>query len=599
MHLCSHIPSSTKKVFIPVIEGIEPTNALSLATHFRGDIILVGLLLVASEGNVSAKASPASELRTRLDALAHEHRCKVFQRVIVDHDPWLELYKILQQESPDLVCISWDKSLEESRGGLAELLIHSPCGIALVAGTIPSKLNQILVPQRGGPYAEMALRIALDMDADNVQTLHVEGNNQESDYSFKGLRKILPQLRGVVSRLIRGKDPARQILEEAKNADLIIMGACALPPDSKIAIGAVASTIVNNSSSPVVLVRSTAPTTTELFQDEKSGAGAISVLVDRWFAENTYVADEFQDLEKLIALKLKSELSIAVALPALNEEQTLPEILNFIKPLTLGAAPLIDEIVLIDSNSTDRTREIAKEMGIPVYIHQQVLPHLGSRRGKGEALWKSLYVTKSDIIVWLDTDVRNFHPRFVYGLIGPMLVNPEIRFVKGFYRRPIEHGQELLSEGGGRVTELTARPLINLFYPELSGIIQPLSGEYAGHRKLFEQLPFFSGYGVETGLLIDIFDKMGLSAIAQVNLFERVHRNQTLQDLSKMSFAIIQVVMDRIQQRVGKEFLEEVNRSMKLIRSFDEGYFLEVAEIIEYARPPMLSIPEYQQKVRL
>ena len=153
-----------------------------------------------------------------------------------------------------------------------------------------------------------------------------------------------------------------------------------------------------------------------------------------------------------------------------------------------------------------------------MFVHQDVLPDLGTRKGKGEALWKSMFLTRGDIVIWVDTDIANFHPRFVYGLLGPLITHPEIQFVKGFYRRPLKVDNKLQAGGGGRVTELTARPLLNLFFPELSGIIQPLSGEYGGRRTALEQLAFSSGYGVEIGLLIDIFEKFGLDALAQVDL---------------------------------------------------------------------------------
>ena len=253
---------------------------------------------------------------------------------------------------------------------------------------------------------------------------------------------------------------------------------------------------------------------------------------------------------------------------------------------------------MIDSDSTDRTREIAKNEGIPVYIHQKILERLGARRGKGEALWKSLLVTKGDIIVWIDTDIMNIHPRFVYGILGPLLLNPEVQFVKGFYRRPLKVGEKMQAGGGGRVTELTARPLLNLFYPELSGVVQPLSGEYAGRRGALEQAVFFSGYGVETGLLIDIYERYGLNAIAQVDLLERIHHNQHLEALSKMSFAIIQTVIHKLESRFGRDVLEDVNKSMKLIKHSSKGYFLEVEEIAERARPPMIELPEYLERNR-
>ena len=188
----------------------------------------------------------------------------------------------------------------------------------------------------------------------------------------------------------------------------------------------------------------------------------------------------------------------------------------------------------------------------------------------------------------------NIHPRFVYGLLGPLILHPEIQFVKGFYHRPLKVDNQLQSSGGGRVTELTARPLLNLFFPELSGLIQPLSGEYGGRRKAFEQMPFSSGYGVEIGLVIDVFEKFGLGSIAQVDLQERIHHNQPLESLSKMSFAIIQTVMRRIEKRYRTKLLEDINKTMKLIRYGQQRLLLDVVEIAELERPPMIEINEYR-----
>ncbi len=267
-----------------------------------------------------------------------------------------------------------------------------------------------------------------------------------------------------------------------------------------------------------------------------------------------------------------------------------------IKSALMDEVPLLDEIVLIDSASTDRTREIARECGIPVYVHSEILPEYGSRHGKGEALWKSLHVLQGDIVAWVDTDIRNIHPRFVYGIIGPLLRDSRIQYVKGFYHRPIHHDGKLYPREGGRVTELTFRPLINLFYPELSGLIQPLSGEYAGRRAALEQIPFFCGYGVETGLLIDILGRFGLGAIAQVDLVERVHRNQSLSSLSKMSFAIIQVVMRRLEDRHRLHLLDDVQMTMKLIFQEAGRYYLREEEICAQERPPIISLLEYARR---
>jgi glucosyl-3-phosphoglycerate synthase len=331
-------------------------------------------------------------------------------------------------------------------------------------------------------------------------------------------------------------------------------------------------------------------------QSEMAGQSAISVLVDKWFAENTFHADEFTDLGQLVELKKRQGVSISVAMPALNEEKTVGKVVKTVRDALMEKVRLVDEIVLMDSGSSDSTREIAADLGIPVYIHQDILPAHGGRDGKGEALWKSLYVTRGDILLWIDTDIVNINPRFVYGLVGPLLLDPDLQFVKGFYRRPLRVNGRIQAGGGGRVTELTARPLLNLFYPELSGIVQPLSGEYGGRRGALEELTFFSGYGVETGLLIDVFEKFGLGAIGQVDLQERIHHNQPLEALSKMSFAIIQVIIRKLESRYGREILQDVNRTMKMIRYAGERFFLEVEEITELDRPPMITLPEYRRR---
>jgi glucosyl-3-phosphoglycerate synthase len=470
--------------------------------------------------------------------------------------------------------------------------------VALVRGKLPTKPKQVLVPVRGGPHAELALRVGLGLHPESVMTLHLRRPDDPkagSDAPFKGLERVLKQMPDVRKQFAVTEDAAQLILENAQKADLIILGSTSQPVTSSASLGPFADRILREAPGAVVAVKSGRPLP-QADYDESSGAQAISILVDKWFAENTFHADEFKQLDELVKLKREQGLTISVVLPALNEEETVGHVIKTIQNTLMKRTPLLDEMVLIDSNSTDRTREIAEDLGIPVHIHQEILPQYGERTGKGEALWKSLYCTTGDIIIWIDTDIVNIHPRFVYGLIAPLLLRPEIHFVKGFYRRPLKVGNRIQAGGGGRVTELTARPLLNLFYPELSGIIQPLSGEYGGRRKALEQLPFFSGYGVEIGLLIDLFETFGLRAISQVDLLERVHHNQTLEALSKMSFAIIQAVIGKLEKRSNQSFLENVNKTMKLIRYERDRFFLEVDEIAERERPPMLSLDEYKAK---
>jgi glucosyl-3-phosphoglycerate synthase len=476
-----------------------------------------------------------------------------------------------------------------------DFLSNSLCNVAIVSGTTPLKLERTLIAIRGGPYAELALRAGMSLHPAQLDVLHLALTGAQNDSPFKGMKHILRQIPEVNLRSITTDDTAQAIFEESRHYDMVVLGATASKSMGGPSIGPVAEKILRESKCTVMVVKTRRPISENML-DESAGALAISILVDKWFAENTFHATEFADLKQLMELKEKQGATISLALPALNEEKTVGKIITLIKKNLMDDTPLLDEMVLIDSDSTDQTRQIAESLGIPVHIHQKILPELGAREGKGEALWKSLLITKGDIIAWIDTDITNIHPRFVYGVIGPLLLNRNIQLVKGFYRRPLKVGDKIQAGGGGRVTELTARPLLNLFYPELSGIVQPLSGEYAGRREALEKAVFFSGYGVETGLLIDIFEQYGLRSIAQVDLLERIHRNQDLVALSKMSFAIIQTVLRKIENRYERAIVEDVNKTMKLIRHSRDGYYLTVEDIAERERPPMINVPAYMER---
>jgi len=583
-------------ILIPLVHDGPGLHALDLARLFDTEIILVGVVVVPREQSLSTGVAAARSLRRSLRSFGRGKNITSKSQVIVSYEPWHELSKMLQEEKPDLLLLEFEAHLEELRVSLSTVLMRPPCDVALIRGRITSKPGDVLVPVRGGPHAELALRVGLGLHSNTVETLHIHqpaGQAANRDAAFKGLDRVLRQLPEVKKQSEITDDAAKVILQHAKSKDVIVMGTTAQPRRSSVSLGPVADHILSEAPCMVIAVKSGRPLPHTVY-DERAGVQAISILVDKWFAENTFHANEFNHLRDLLRIKQRQGVSISLALPALNEEETVGKIIRMMKKELMERTQILDEIVLIDSNSADRTREIAKKEGIAVHIHQQILESMGMRSGKGEALWKSLFVTRGDIIVWIDTDIVNIHPRFVYGLIGPLLQNPKIKFVKGFYRRPLKVGQKMQAGGGGRVTELTARPLLNLFYPELSGIIQPLSGEYAGRRNALEQATFFSGYGVETGLLIDIYERHGLSAIAQVDLLERIHHNQHLEALSKMSFAIIQTVMRKLEKRIGRPVLEDVNRSMKLIRHDSKGYYLDVEEIAELERPPMLEVKEYQ-----
>jgi len=588
-------------ILIPFVHEGPGAQVLEVARHLDAEIILVGVVVVPPGESLSVGAVAARALRRQLRQYGKQERITAKAQIIVSYQPWMELASFLQDEKPDLLCLEWDSHFHALGVTVSDVLTRPPCNVALVRGKLPNKPKQVLVPVRGGPHAELALRVGLGLHAKGVTALHLRRTDDPeagSDAPFKGLDRVLKQMPEVQKQFTVTDDAAQLILENAQRADVIVLGTTSQPAASSASLGPFADRILREAPGAVIAVKSGRPLPQANY-DESAGVQAISILVDKWFAENTFHADEFKQLDEIVALKREQGVTISLALPALNEQETVGKIIDVIKKELIDKAPLLDEIVLIDSNSTDSTREIAAQADVPVYIHQHLLERLGARDGKGEALWKSLLVTRGDIIMWIDTDIVNIHPRFVYGILGPLLINPQVQFVKGFYRRPLKVGQKMQAGGGGRVTELTARPLLNLFYPELSGVVQPLSGEYAGRREALEKVPFFSGYGVETGMLIDIYEKYGLQAIAQVDLLERIHHNQHLEALSKMSFAIIQTVMRKLESRFGRAVLEDVNRSMKLIRYNNKGYFLEVEEIAERDRPPMIELPEYRERLRL
>lgn len=320
--------------------------------------------------------------------------------------------------------------------------------------------------------------------------------------------------------------------------------------------------------------------------------------LDRWMTERTFHHSQFSDLSALVARKEKLGVTISLCLPALNEERTIGREIKVLRRELVERFPLIDEIGVVDSGSTDRTREVSVRAGAVVHSAADYLPSMGEQQGKGENLWKSLFIFSGDIIVWIDSDIRNIHPKFVYGLVGPLLDHPDIGYVKAFYRRPIRLGRRKIP-GGGRVTELLVRPFLNMFYPDLALLAQPLSGEYAGRRAVLEQVPFFSGYGVEVGLLIDLEQRFGLGSIAQVDMDERVHRNQSIESLRRMSYVILSVMVERSEQLGKLALFETVGNELHTLRKEGERYLHATEKVRGAERPPMITVPEYQYRRRI
>ncbi|MBB5934525.1 glucosyl-3-phosphoglycerate synthase [Streptomyces zagrosensis] len=350
--------------------------------------------------------------------------------------------------------------------------------------------------------------------------------------------------------------------------------------------------------------------------------------VERWLSSRSWSAADRPSLDQLLAAKRAGGNSVSVVLPALNEEATVGAIVAAIRRDLMLAAPLVDELVVLDSGSTDRTAAVAGAAGARVVHRDSLLPRIPAVPGKGEVLWRSLLATSGDIVCFVDADLRDFSSAFVSGIVGPLLTHPETQLVKAMYDRPLypldsgsppENGAGAGVDGagavastngaaaaaasdsavggigpigqGGRVTELVARPLLNLHWPQLAGFVQPLGGEYAARRALLERLPFPVGYGVELGLLVDALHTVGLDALAQVDVGVRKHRHQDGQALGRMAAAIYRTA----QLRLTRGHLIRP-RLTQFARGADGGFEPRTHTVDTEERPPMIEIQEYAER---
>ncbi|MEU9452177.1 glucosyl-3-phosphoglycerate synthase [Streptomyces sp. NPDC048277] len=307
--------------------------------------------------------------------------------------------------------------------------------------------------------------------------------------------------------------------------------------------------------------------------------------VERWLATRSWSVND-RPLHRILAAKQRSGQSVSVVLPALNEEETVGDIVAVIRHDLMRQAPLVDEIVVVDSGSTDRTAAVAAAAGARVVHRDEILPRIPAVPGKGEVLWRSLLVTTGDIVCFIDADLRDFSSDFVSGIVGPLLTDPDVDLVKAMYDRPLAGA----AGQGGRVTELMARPLLNMHWPQLAGFVQPLGGEYAARRSLLEQLPFPVGYGVELGMLVDALHLVGLDALAQVDVGVRKHRHQDGQALGRMSAAIYRTA----QLRLARGHL--IRPSLTQFERGEDGFEPRTYSVDTEERPPMAEIAEYAER---
>lgn len=306
-----------------------------------------------------------------------------------------------------------------------------------------------------------------------------------------------------------------------------------------------------------------------------------------WFRRRTLRAP-FSQRELLHEVKSSRGLRVSVCLPTLNEAATVASICHGIRTELMEERRLVDELIVVDSGSTDNTCSLAAAEGARVYPVAELVPDVPlDGGGKGDALWRSLSVVNGEIVVWLDADVSNFQPHFVTRLLDPLLSQEGLAIAKGFYERPLSVDGQQQRSGGARVTELVARPLLNLFYPELTGIIQPLAGECAGYTHAFRQLPFFTGYGVEIGLLLDSVERFGLDSLAQVDLGIRIHRNRPTLELGLTALEVMQVVFTRLEDSGRMKLADPLPTTLLQFWPTVEGLVPQQTRSRVVERPPL------------
>jgi hypothetical protein len=627
------------RILIPVVDHADLVRLADVAAAWgaarMAELTAIHVIEVTPDKELSSGATAARAARVRLDELTAALPHPVHPLIRIDRSVAEGVVAAATELRPDLLLAGWtdDGPIDSRPREIVEAIVRAcqdaaVCHVAMVRLGRARTIDRVLVAVRGGPHAELALALAGAIAAGRglpVTVIHVMPPGLTGDARRASEQSLLALARehvgGEVQRVVHeAPDVVAAICDETGPGDLLFLGASVpgmdaiQPPHSGPVqvgteadpLGAVPGRLVREARGSVIVVRTGHEVPAGTFDTLAASPGTLAAVdraaeelramprrVDRWFAESNYHHAEFADLRHLVARKEAQGLTVSLVLPTLNEEATIGAIVQRARKDLSERIPLVDELLVIDSASEDRTREIAESEGARVVQHPDVLAQYGSMRGKGEALWKSLYETTGDLIAWADTDVQDWHPRMVYGTLGPLIVEPRIQYVKGYYQRPIVEGGVLKEGGGGRVTELVARPLINLLYPELSGFIQPLSGEYAGRRTLLESIPFFSGYAVEIGHLIDIYERVGLDGLGQVDLERRVHRNQEIEGLSKMSFVILQAVLTRLESGRRAHLFAELGSRMKLPRSGPQELELEVIELGDHQRPPMIQISEY------
>ncbi|HYS28141.1 MAG TPA: universal stress protein [Candidatus Limnocylindria bacterium] len=588
------------RVLIPTLAPAQAGKLLRLATSFtaapESGGTLLGIIEVPPDHSLARPPVPGEAYRTLL-----AQTTRIATRAAPPLAPLVRIAHVAAQGIRESALETGSNLLLLESGArddglwtnaLEDLLYDPPCDVALLRTEAAAPpITSILLAVRGGPSAELAVQLARSIRASTGATLtllHIFDPRQSPEERAREeqtFASLTAQVNGPVIELKGSSTNVRQaIVKEAQQHQLLILGATRSLMHRPMVLGAPLQRMLRRLPGTVMIVKKAGVPTPRPAPARTETRAAITEQVDRWLTENTFDSREFDDLQRLVDRKRRQDLTISLAIPAMPGATGLSATLRSLKLALMGRTPLLDEIVVIEIGGSAASERAARVAGVTVVRPADVLSRYGSFPGSGEAQWKSLHVLKGDLICWIDPAGPPPQPRLVTGLLGPLLTDPDIAYVTAFSRRPPTAAPDPL-------TDFALRPLLNLLFPALSGLIDPLSPDHAGRRAVLESVPFFTGHGLALGLLLAIASAHGPRALAQVEVGPRARREPA--DRQAMAFAQLQVCLKYLGDRHRVQLVDQVNRTIKQIQYEDERYWIAQTELEDTERPPMVTVPEY------
>jgi nucleotide-binding universal stress UspA family protein len=579
------------KILVPLDDATGPA-LLALAHRLlgsrRGVVVALTVVEMPLGGDVASGAVAARAARRamrRVTAGIESGRVEIQTRVRAARTVAAGIREVADEDRPDLLLLaaSSDGSLTDTASAILQA---PPCDtvIARLGGELP---GSVLVPARGGPAAELALSLALDLASprgERVTLLHLDvpgtglPERQHELRLFDALlnRSSYPRLRSLT---LPAADAGPALLQECTRHSVTVLGASLTPqrkPDAPL--GTLPHLALHHAEGTVLVAMPRHPPESGIFAPQPP----VDELVDLWCVQNTFHCHEFADIDELVRVKDASGTRIAAVITPPADADALPAILRAVREDLCARAGLVDEVLVIDDGSLPEVGETAIAAGATL------VPCQG--RGRGEAMWAGIDASTADIVVFLDGDLRNPHPRFVYGLAGPLLREPRLGLVTAFHGLPHVVTDDDYADAQEQITELSIRPLLNLFFPELSGMVNPLAKERAVRRDAVAGMRFPSGMGIDISMVLQMYDRGGLSSLAQCDLEERAGRREGTHETARRAFASVQALVGRLPStRMSLPRLPHAG--MKVIHREAERYHIEVVDATEPVLPPVRQRP--------